>query len=143
MRLPIQVFGVVACKDINGLSFLILKRTEHRGGFWQPVTGGVEDGESLHDCVFREVQEETGITNIKKITNLNQMYQFKVIDSVWKGVWLTEFAFVVELEKKITPQLSDEHTEFKWVSLDEALSHFKWENNKDFMKKAAEFLSGN
>ena len=44
--------------------FLLLKRTPQDGGFWQPLTGTVEDGEKLSDCLKRELNEETGIKDI-------------------------------------------------------------------------------
>ncbi len=39
---------------------LALERSDVRGA-WQFVQGGVKPGEDLHDALFREVQEETGI----------------------------------------------------------------------------------
>ena len=42
------------------LEFLVLKRRAERGGFWQTVSGGIEDGEAPVDAAAREVREETG-----------------------------------------------------------------------------------
>ncbi len=41
--------------------YLLLKRVEHEGGFWQPVTGVIEPGESPIQAAIREVREETGL----------------------------------------------------------------------------------
>ncbi|MFO1444112.1 NUDIX domain-containing protein [Bacillus sp. Bva_UNVM-123] len=43
------------------LYFLLLKRSQKRGGFWQPVSGGVEKFEPPIQSVKREIFEETGI----------------------------------------------------------------------------------
>ncbi|MCK4474836.1 NUDIX domain-containing protein [Candidatus Bathyarchaeota archaeon] len=51
-------------RKINGRTrYLLLKRTPDRGGFWQPVTGGLETGETRVKAVEREVRQETGIKN--------------------------------------------------------------------------------
>ena len=40
---------------------LILKRTPERSGYWQPVSGGIDNGEEPEATVVREVFEETGM----------------------------------------------------------------------------------
>lgn len=36
-------------------------------GYWQPVCGGIENGESAYEAAIREVNEEAGITNYEWI----------------------------------------------------------------------------
>ena len=40
---------------------LLLRRCADHGGFWHPVSGGVEAGETPEQAVRREVLEETGL----------------------------------------------------------------------------------
>ena len=49
------------------VEFLILRRSPDRtlGGVWQPVTGGIERGESAMAAAAREVLEETGLTPLR------------------------------------------------------------------------------
>ena len=61
-QVEIIVFKVI---DGNPL-FLLLKRIPSRGGFWQPVTGGVNAGEDFTLAAKREVQEETGINEFRE-----------------------------------------------------------------------------
>ena len=59
-RVPIQVsIYPVRYKDDNW-EFLLLKRVEERGGFWQGVTGAPERKEKILEAAKRELMEETG-----------------------------------------------------------------------------------
>ena len=40
---------------------MLLKLNAETGGFWQPVTGGVEQGESIASAAGRESDEETSL----------------------------------------------------------------------------------
>ena len=61
MELPIKVQGVIYAEGNKKRNYLIIKRREKDGGFWQGVTGTVEEGELLTDCLTREIKEELGI----------------------------------------------------------------------------------
>ena len=48
-----QAEAIVFCRYQDSFRYLILKRRPEDGGFWQPVTGGVEEGESvLEACLL-------------------------------------------------------------------------------------------
>lgn len=61
-RFIVQVFLYKRKPDFK---LLILKRTQEGVGFWQPITGGIEEGESTHDTIEKEVFEETGFQEIE------------------------------------------------------------------------------
>jgi putative (di)nucleoside polyphosphate hydrolase len=50
--------GAIIIND--GKKILFFERMDKQG--WQPPHGGLDEGETLEDCCFREVREETGIT---------------------------------------------------------------------------------
>lgn len=127
MDLPIKVEGILYAIKNGEYIFLILKRTPEDGDFWQPLTGTVEDGEKVQDCLFRELKEEVGVDKPVKVT-----------DRIWTFDWknkrdetIVEFVYGVELDpnSKITISPS-EHSEYKWCSYDEALLLLGKENNK-------------
>ena len=60
MRQPIQVL-IYPVKTVGSKwEYLLLRRTASRGGFWQGVTGGVEEDEGVVEAATRELFEETG-----------------------------------------------------------------------------------
>jgi len=127
MDLPIKVEGVLFAIKDGEHSFLILKRTPEEGGFWQPLTGTVEDGERIQECLLRELKEETGIENPVKVT-----------EKIWSFDWrnkhdeaIVEFVYGIELNPESEVTISPaEHSEYKWCSFDEAVELLGRDNNK-------------
>ena len=78
MRLPIQVEAIIFRRNGYKVEYLLMKRLPERNGFWQPVTGGVEEGETRNETLRREIREETGIKNI--IAVLEDLYVFEFSD---------------------------------------------------------------
>ncbi len=103
----------------SGRQVLLLKRSEARGGFWQPVTGRVEPSESPQAAAQRELLEETGLN--ARVVPLGYEHGF-----AWGATAIPtvgrEVAFVAEVEPGQVPRLSDEHTAFEWVDLERALA---------------------
>ena len=91
--------------------FTLVKRSEKRGGFWQPVTGGEEDFDegNILKTVAREVKEELGI-KIKQERIQEIPYSFRFIDK--GGIEHLERCFGILLSPKTKDsiRLSNEHT---------------------------------
>jgi lipoyl(octanoyl) transferase len=102
----------------SGHQVLLLKRAEERGGFWQPVTGRVEPGESPLAAAGRELQEETSFR--ARVVPLDYEHAFAWGTSAVPTLG-REVAFLAEVEPGQVPQLSVEHTAFQWVDLARAL----------------------
>ncbi len=60
--LPHKVIGVAVIWNESG-QILIDKRRQHglHGGFWEFPGGKIEGGETIEDCIKREIMEELGI----------------------------------------------------------------------------------
>lgn len=97
---------------------LLLKRTEARGGFWQPVTGSIERHESAWDAATRELTEETGLS--VAVRALSYEHAFALRDDR-PPVVCRETAFGARASGAIVID-QREHSEFAWLSADEALS---------------------
>lgn len=133
IQVEIIVFKVIEGKIL----FLLLKRNEQKGCFWQPITGGVHDEETLVRAVNRELQEETGITEYLHIINDVHYFEFETEEY---GL-LKEYDFGIQVSPDANIKLSPEHTEMKWCSLEESLNLLKYENNKTGFKKLFSLLT--
>lgn len=121
---------------------LILKRTPERSGYWQPVCGGVENGEGLNETVIREVFEETGITKLKSVIDLD--YTFKYRETKNGGLMdMQDFCFAAEVNNISNIRISDEHQEYKWCSYSEAKEYLKWEHNLIALEKLMNIIGIN
>ncbi len=127
-----QVEAIVFKRLESGeFSFLMLKRVPKMGGFWQPVTGNVEVAESFEDAVLREVQEELGIDDIIKLIDTEFSYEFTD-----NNMDQFERIFGVEVSINQNVKLSSEHTEYCWVSRDEAINDYlKYPGNKEGLRR--------
>jgi 8-oxo-dGTP pyrophosphatase MutT (NUDIX family) len=137
-RQPIQVEGIIFRKKANQTEFLLLKRLPERGGFWQPVTGGVEENETVSEALKREIIEETNISKFIQI--IEKVYNFELkagsIKRVESKNKIKEYVYGVEVSADQKVQIEpNEHTEFRWCSYDTALELLKWNNNKTALKK--------
>jgi lipoyl(octanoyl) transferase len=93
---------------------LLLKRTPDKGGFWQILTGTMEQGESPLQTAAREIHEETGFSpRLDEIRDLGYVHSFAIAS---KFALETTFALRVDGD----PTLSDEHDEHRWCTVEEA-----------------------
>ena len=137
MELPIKVQGVMYSKNNDKIEYLIIKRSEKDGGFWQGVTGTLEEGEKLKECLIREIKEELGIVNINKISEIEEIIQW----AKKTGFMITEYVFSVELDRNINVTLSEEHDDYKWCDFNEAYQWLGKDNNKNTLKMINEKLN--
>lgn len=83
-------------------------------------TGHVDPGEDDFTTALRETQEEAGYTNADLIIYKDQQ---KILNYKVKGNDKTVVYWLAELrEAEKDPILSQEHTEFKWLGKDDAIT---------------------
>ena len=112
--------------------FLILHRKINWIG-WEMLKGNVEKNENYKDALLREIKEETNIkvSLIKKLPIENTY--FRNNEKVYQKVFLVKY-------KEGEVKLSDEHDDFKWVSLKDALKLLTHDNQKRCLIFANDFL---
>ena len=111
---------------------LLLKRTDARGGFWQPVSGRIEAWDpDAGVAARREVFEETGFVVEGKPVDLAWSFAFAGRDG---RTWRVH-AYGLPLPGIRPPRLSDEHTAFRWLPLREASSWLAFEDNRQALRR--------
>ncbi len=130
----------VVCYRIqnNEPEFLVLKRNPEKGSFWQSITGGVHIQGLLFGNALRELEEELFMTG--KENNLTGTdYVFWYIGK--EGYELSEYVFGYKLEDTDEITLSDEHTEYAFLPLDEAIERVKYDGNKEGIRRVYKVIS--
>jgi len=144
-RTPIQVLVYPFKQSEEKIEFLLLKRTENRGGFWQGVTGQSERSEKIIDVAKRELLEETSFIP-KFIFQTEYSHTFAVREDMKDQfppdiTELTEYVFLARIDQEDDPTIdSAEHVEWKWCSFEEALELLKWEENKKALEYCYDLL---
>lgn len=113
--------------------FCILRRAD--SSYWQFIAGGGENGETPIEAAKRETFEEIGVEpkNIQQLTCIAYV-PAEVIAKNKRQHWdkntfvIPEYSFAFECD--LEPTLSNEHTEYKWLTYDEARKLLKWDSNK-------------
>ena len=104
---------------------LLLKVEAEKVSFWQPITGGIESGESPEEACLREIKEETGL--LLHRSNLTGLGDFMV--KIDDNLSIHKNLFLVLTEQKDI-QISDEHVGAQWVALDKVSSQLYWPSNQ-------------
>ena len=129
--------GIVMFRNDSGKNeFLLLNYPQ---GHWDFVKGKVEQNETPHETAIRETKEETGITNIEFIDGFEESveydFRFKKEDIHKKVIF-----FLAKTDEK-NVKLSHEHNDYIWLEYNDALKKTTFENAKNVLTKANEFLS--
>ena len=140
---PLRTVSVVPVGDDGRI--LMLRRGEARGGFWQPVTGRVEAGESPIEAARRELREETGAD--VEAAPLGYRHGFAIDPALLPGApaggeagplrLVEEEAFAARLPAGFAPHLSEEHVEWAWRTAAEAAGAAPFEGLKRAVRLAA------
>jgi dihydroneopterin triphosphate diphosphatase len=133
---PRSVQVVILAETDSGREFLLLRRIASYGGFWQSVTGSLEDEETHPEAAVREVREETGIVvSSEDLIDLHLLNIFEIAPQ-----WRTRFApgvteneevcFAIRIDKCAVRIDAIEHDDWAWVGYDRAMKMLHWESSK-------------
>ena len=146
MRKPEQVLIIPYKMENNSVWYAVFKREDL--GAWQGLAGGVEENETPLQAAIRESYEEAKLPDTLKYIQLDSLSTIPVNfihgNYFWgKDVYnVVEYCFGVNTKKnKII--LSSEHTEYKWVTYEEAFGILKWDSNRNALWELNEKIKNN
>jgi 8-oxo-dGTP diphosphatase len=106
----VGIHGVIASRG----RILVLKRAPamtYRAGSWDLPGGHIALGESLEECLLREVKEETGLdVAIERLLGLHAM----VTEPYLQALYSCRLLVLQKVRLR-----ADEHVEHRWVTPDE------------------------
>jgi dATP pyrophosphohydrolase len=112
--------------------FLLLHRSGRDGSpFWQGVSGWIEAGEAPHLTALRELREETGLEAIElySVDAVFDLYAWK------RGTVEAIVPFAALVSADAEPMLSEEHDEWRWGPLAEALGLVPYEPQRAALRR--------
>lgn len=116
METRIVLTGILRDKDL----FLIVKRNENDDlypGAWEFPGGHLENGETLSEGLKRELREEIGFFD--EFSPIITHYFDEVKNEGGKLTYNLEIDFIIDVNSsKIKIKLSNEHSDYKWVTKD-------------------------
>ena len=128
--------GAVLFKDELGKrEFLLLHYT---AGHWGFPKGHVEQGETEEQTLRREIKEETTLENVQVLDGFRQHTKYffrRKQETVFK-----EVIFYIAKSPVNTVQISHEHQGFEWLPADKAMLRLSFDNTKNVLEKALNFL---
>ena len=133
MREPYQILSIPYRIVDDTTLFCIFRRTD--GDYWQFVAGGGENNEKTLDAALREIKEETGVT-AEKLTEFKivAFVPAEIVAETMRAHWdknifvIPEYSFAFECNAN--PTISREHSEYQWLTYNDARKLLKWDSNK-------------
>src|SRR5262245_13668919 len=116
--------------------YLLLKRVESHGGFWQSVTGSLEADETHRAAAVREVQEETGLAiSEDELIDLGVINRFEIAPQ-WRHKYAPgvthneEVCFALRTRQCDVRLDAGEHEAYVWEPYERAIVMLYWESTK-------------
>ena len=119
--------GVILLNSENKV--FVAKRIDNPKNFWQMPQGGVDKNEDFLSAALRELKEETSISNVKLIKELDGMTTYELPDSllgvIWKGKYKGQkqkwflMRFMGNEDEINLKTKYPEFLEWRWIEIDE------------------------
>jgi putative (di)nucleoside polyphosphate hydrolase len=143
--------GIVLLNKKNKV--FVAKRIDNPKNFWQMPQGGVDEGENFLNAAYRELKEETSITNVELIKELDGTITYELPDRllgiIWKGKYRGQkqkwflMRFTGENQEINIKTKNPEFLDWKWIELDqitEVVVDFKLHVYKELKEKIKKLL---
>ncbi len=127
--------GLIVYRYEESTALYLLLKYPH--GHWDFPKGKIEKGEDLQEAAMRELKEETGLS-AEIIPGFNEEFEyfFKQEEKLIKK----KVTFFIAKADQETVKLSFEHIDYAWLPYDRAVEQLTFDNARQVLKKANNFL---
>ena len=126
-KLPLRSgVGIILLNKENKV--FVAKRIDNPKNFWQMPQGGIDKGEDFYTAALRELKEETSITSVKLIKEIEGNFTYILPDNLIGIIWKGKFRgqkqkwFIMRfMGDKSEINIKTKHPEFldwKWIDLE-------------------------
>ena len=126
-KLPLRIgVGAIVLNKKNQV--FVGKRKDNPVDKWQMPQGGVNEGEDLTSAMKRELNEETGIQNIKILNEIDGWFEYELPNYLLGKIWRGKFRgqkqkwFIVKFlgdDQEINLEKDKpEFIEWKWLDIE-------------------------
>ncbi|MBQ3136105.1 MAG: NUDIX domain-containing protein [Clostridia bacterium] len=128
--------AVIYRDDTDGKKFLLIRNK--RSAHWGFPKGHIEPGETNEETAVREVLEETGV-KIEIIPGFVKNSEYSIQGKIEKSVSI----FLAKTNQCDYKLQEEEIEECGWYSFDESLRVLNYENDKNILNDAMDFINNN
>ena len=134
--------GAIIFKKNKDVKYLLLhypSNSKAKKDYWDLPKGHIEKNEDEKETVLREVEEETGLKDVRFVEGFREFikYFFKFRG---KTIFKTVVFYLAETKTEEI-KISKEHIGYKWLQYKEALRQLTFNNAKEILKKANNYVA--
>jgi len=119
-----------------GPEFLVALRSPERHGYWNPIAGGVEEGETPAAAARRELDEESRLSEPLRFEHVPLELSYTRPE----GLVVRIHPFLAEAPRGWEPTLDVEHVDYRWCSLADAEELLAYPEPRAAVRWVAELL---
>ena len=152
-KLPLRIgVGAIVLNKKNQV--FVGKRKDNPVDKWQMPQGGVNKGEDLTSAMKRELNEETGIQNIKILNEIDGWFEYELPNYLLGKIWRGKFRgqkqkwFIVKFlgnDQEINLEIDKpEFIEWQWLDIENlpnVIVDFKKKVYEQLMPKIRNFIN--
>ena len=144
--------GIIVLNKENKV--FVAKRIDNPKNHWQMPQGGVDQGEDFLNAAYRELEEETSITNVELIKELDGSITYELPNNllgvIWKGRYRGQkqkwflMRFIGDENEINIKTKNPEFLDWKWIEIDnitDVVVDFKLQVYKELKKKIKKIIN--